>query len=421
MKRLFILAAIILAVISCQKQQDSFEYILKGEVIGKDSGKIGYHTSDRKGDVVFISFENGNFEHKDTSLEIYRTSIFFFEDYKDRNMTVFPVIIEPGEINLKIHADSIAHKSKVLSGKRNLQVQKVYDKQIDYWTSLNFNRVKTKEKRDSLLNVYADSIFCLIKQNKNNFAGVYLLKSAYPLYNEKERKELFSLFDKPEIRQLRDFKTVYSTWLGKKNKINKVGTKAHNFSLPDTSGKIVEFNKVSEGKVTFVRNSSSWCEKGTTNILPLNKIYKTYNDKGFEIIVVVHETKYDRWKEWVQKGDFPWINVLEVVNGNSNEVFYGDMLFTHGKNYLVNKQGKVIANDLSPTQLEEELMKRFEPEKYGNYETNKWNFPEGIHILDKNNAIESLSELSKKMGENPFFIDCWATWCSPCLQQFQVL
>jgi len=420
MSRIIILFSIIVALLSCKKQQETFEYTLKGEVIGKDSGKLVYFESQRLGDEIKIPFEKGKFEHSDTAYGIYSSFITFYEDMKSGRFMSFPVIIEPGEIKLEIHADSITYKSRVFSGKRNLKVQRIHNKRLEYVTSLNLRKAKS-QARDSLLNLYGDSIYNMIMQNKNNFGGVYLLKkyASAPIFNDKERKELFRSIKDSKLRQLRDFKTVYSEWLGKEKGINKVGTKAHNFSLRDTSGDFVEFNQIAENKMTFVEASGSWCGKPAERSKDLLPIYKSYKDNGFEVITIVQESRYDRWKKWVKKWNFPWVNLAELTKDNTNEVFYGDLLFTQGDNYLVNKQGKVIASDLSPAQLKEQLMKKFEPDKYERYTKNKWKLPEGIHILDKNDSIKSFAELNKNMGENPFIIDCWGTWCKPCLQEFK--
>jgi thiol-disulfide isomerase/thioredoxin len=42
----------------------------------------------------------------------------------------------------------------------------------------------------------------------------------------------------------------------------------------------------------------------------------------------------------------------------------------------------------------------------------------GIYILDKKQAIESFDELSQRLEGQPFFLDRWASWCSPCIEEF---
>lgn len=42
-----------------------------------------------------------------------------------------------------------------------------------------------------------------------------------------------------------------------------------------------------------------------------------------------------------------------------------------------------------------------------------------IYVLDMGQSIKSLDELKNKLNGKPFFIDRWATWCSPCIEEFK--
>ncbi len=43
----------------------------------------------------------------------------------------------------------------------------------------------------------------------------------------------------------------------------------------------------------------------------------------------------------------------------------------------------------------------------------------GIFILDNDKPIYTLSELTDHFKNKPLFIDRWATWCSPCIEEFK--
>ena len=42
----------------------------------------------------------------------------------------------------------------------------------------------------------------------------------------------------------------------------------------------------------------------------------------------------------------------------------------------------------------------------------------GIFVLDQKQAIETFDELVQRMEGKPFFLDRWASWCSPCIDEF---
>ena len=42
-----------------------------------------------------------------------------------------------------------------------------------------------------------------------------------------------------------------------------------------------------------------------------------------------------------------------------------------------------------------------------------------IYILDKNEPVVSFEDLANRFRGKPIFIDRWATWCSPCVEEFK--
>ena len=42
-----------------------------------------------------------------------------------------------------------------------------------------------------------------------------------------------------------------------------------------------------------------------------------------------------------------------------------------------------------------------------------------IYLLDREKPINTFEELTSKFAGKAFFIDCYATWCSPCIEEFQ--
>jgi len=57
--------------------------------------------------------------------------------------------------------------------------------------------------------------------------------------------------------------------------------------------------------------------------------------------------------------------------------------------------------------------------KSGKNETQIWELAANIYVLDRDNPNFSLAELSEFFKDKTVYIDRWATWCSPCLEEFK--
>ena len=64
-------------------------------------------------------------------------------------------------------------------------------------------------------------------------------------------------------------------------------------------------------------------------------------------------------------------------------------------------------------------LKKYDTEQYTKYQTEKQAKRNSLNILDRNNPINTFADLTNKFSGKPFFIDCWATWCLPCLKEFK--
>ncbi len=402
MQKIITFLIILVMEIGCKSHPEPFKYTIRGTVIGQDSGQFYMSESIRVGDQISIPFKNHKFEYIGTTPNMFKSLIRL-------NRGSYSIVVEPGEIILELHADSLAKKSKVIAGYYNLTFQKATQERATLKAENNYTK---------------DEIIALIKDNSKNYGGVYYLV-------DKERNEDFLPLDllgeilngieDKDLKRSREYIKLYSMWLSKKDSINMEGKKAMDFNLLNVDKEVVSFQSVAMDNITYVEKSGSWCVNSTRLSRELKPIYEKYKEKGFEIITVVPELKLDRWEKWLEKEKFPWTNLVELEADIANSgISKADMLFRgYGiANYLVDANGKVIATDISSAVLNEMLMQKFEPVAYKEYIIKKWTLPEGVRILDKEDAIDSFDELVQQLSGKPFFIDCWAKWSKPCIEEF---
>lgn len=407
MKQNVFFLVILMAFSGCQSEKEAFTFELRGTVHGIQNGALVFMKTTRLGDEVQIPIIDHQFEYRGVSKNMFFTGL----EIENQEGAFFPLVIEPGEIVLELNSDDLYWGSVVLAGAYNLEMIKAIRQMAEIFEDESLSDDELDEK-----------LLEWVKRNQHNYAGVYYLntwmqrRDMMPL-NDLE-SFLYGIKDSNILRS-RDYIQLYSIFKAKKDHINATGEPAISFTLPDENDSLVKFTDVSEGRMTFVEKSGSWCINSTHNSRSLLPVYKQYHHYGFEIITVVYESDYDRWINWLDKEDFPWITLLELEDDVARRgLSYGKMLFQNG-NYLVDKQGVVIANDLSAGELNEILMQQFKPDEYLAYQERKWEMPANTHILDRSEPLHSFAELTKQMQGRAFLIDCWASWCSPCFDEFQ--
>lgn len=129
----------------------------------------------------------------------------------------------------------------------------------------------------------------------------------------------------------------------------RIGDTVPEIDLPgilDSSIQLSAFN----GKVVLVDFWASWCAPCRAANPYVQKLYKKYNAKGFEVYAVSLDTKKENWLKAVKKDKLTYTQVLDSTGWNSKvaERFFVDMLPT---NFLLDRNGKIVAINLEGKEL----------------------------------------------------------------------
>ena len=141
------------------------------------------------------------------------------------------------------------------------------------------------------------------------------------------------------------------------NEITAVGKQAPIFTQQNEVGKAISLADF-KGKVVLVEFWASWCGPCRSENPNLVKQYKTYNDKGFEIISVSLDEVKESWLKAIEQDQLEWTHVSDLKGWN-NEVgrLYGVRAVP--ASFLVDADGKIIANGLRGEPLNEKLAQLF--------------------------------------------------------------
>jgi glutathione peroxidase-family protein len=101
-------------------------------------------------------------------------------------------------------------------------------------------------------------------------------------------------------------------------------------------------------------------ELGNSNAFnaDLKEIYEEYHDQGFRVYQVSADTSKAEWIRCVQEQRLPWISVCDFLSINS------PMLQSYNvtklpSNFLIDRNGNIIAKDLYSDELENRLKEIF--------------------------------------------------------------
>lgn len=133
------------------------------------------------------------------------------------------------------------------------------------------------------------------------------------------------------------------------------GADADEIALPSLNGDTLKLSSL-KGKVVLLDFWASWCGPCRISNRGLAKIYSKYKAAGFEIFGVSLDDNKIAWQKAVTKDNIKW---LQVIDAGGWEAITARKWGINAipTSYLINKEGKLIAMDLEPKELEKALKK----------------------------------------------------------------
>lgn len=126
--------------------------------------------------------------------------------------------------------------------------------------------------------------------------------------------------------------------------------------LNDKNGKPLKLSSL-RGKYVLVDFWASWCGPCRIENPTLVKAYNSYKDKGFTIYSVSLDYDKDKWLKAIAKDKLEWENHVTDLKGWNSPVCTQLDINSIPANFLLNKEGNVIASNLRGDELEKKLKK----------------------------------------------------------------
>ena len=135
----------------------------------------------------------------------------------------------------------------------------------------------------------------------------------------------------------------------------EVGEVAPDFTAPSIDGSNVTLSEeLAKNSVTLLDFWAAWCRPCRIENPNLVRLYKSYNDAGFNIIGVSLDRTKEQWEQAVEDDNLLWTQV-------SNLNFWNDPIARRysiraiPQSFLINKEGVVIGKNLRGNDLEESI------------------------------------------------------------------
>lgn len=335
-------------------------------------------------DSVLITDE-GTFSFK---REVIQPSFYLL---KSTNNNFLTLLLEPGDkITIKAYNDSLNYPIS-LTGSKGSESMAEYNKTLQVTikklTGLNtiFNQnsenpdlPKVIESLDSLAQVYLGeiniytkkyidenlkSLVSLVALYQQVAPSVYVLNPSKDLkYFEKVDSSMFSLY--PEYEPVKSLHEQVKELSARMNgettgaPASAAGVIAPEITLPTPAGDTVRLSST-RGSVVLLDFWASWCAPCRKENPNLVNVYNIYHKKGFQIYQVSLDKTKEAWAKGIQDDHLEkWIHVSDVQYWNSIVVpLY--KVESIPCNFLLDREGRIIASNLRGEQLQTKLAEIF--------------------------------------------------------------
>jgi thiol-disulfide isomerase/thioredoxin len=320
--------------------------------------------------------------------EIDQASFYLLKSNKSSFLTM---LVEPGEkITIKAYSDSLNNPIS-LDGSKGTELMADYNKTlrstIKKLTRLNNIYMENSDKPelpkviqslDSLAQIYLgeintytkkyidanlSSLVTLVALYQQVAPSVYVLNPAKDMkYYLKVDSSLFSNYPNYEpVISLHEQVKELSASMNNETPADAstpAGAVAPEIVLPTPAGDTVKLSST-RGSVVLLDFWASWCSPCRKENPNLVNVYNIYHKKGFEIYQVSLDKTKEAWMQGIKDDHLEkWIHVSDVKYWNSIVVpLYKVESIPY--NFLLDKEGRIIASNLRGEQLQIKLAEIF--------------------------------------------------------------
>ena len=229
-----------------------------------------------------------------------------------------------------------------LKEKWNQEYTALIEEQSKFSTNFVLNNPFSMASVFALYQKYKDQSF-VIRDLQTMRTAASALNAIYPNSN------LVKALYEQTLQYLRDQKAAQM-----KQFIEQEGVNSPDIILPNPNGKEIALSSLL-GKVVLVHFWAAEDQGSRLLNSLLSDAYKKYKPKGLEIFQVNVGTNRSEWLDAIDKDNLSWINVGDLEGSTKARLSYNIQNVPY--NYLLDKEGKIVAKNLTGPDLDKVLAK----------------------------------------------------------------
>jgi len=345
------------------------KFTLTGTIKGIKEGTIELY--DHYGDDPDIRLDHkktivsaGKFEFKGEMNHPFKVYLVYSRTNGKKYSSDAEFFIDPGKEKLVCIIDSLHIETQIAGSKPNDEYNSDYlpyiraaEKELDNWYAKYLNSPLENgmlAERSKIGNKIDSAVYNYASLHHNSDLVLWILDDRlderYSDYYEKAYQLLDSAKKNSHLG-----KTVAKTITGMKQTL--IGATLPDMNLVDTTYApvTVQFKTGLNSKYIFVELWFSHCGPCRREFPDLINIYNKYKTSGLDFIAIsVRENNKQFWQQTIKTLQLPWTQYFD----KDGIVLYGLNIHYFPSNFLIDQQGKIIAKDLQPFQLEKLLKEK---------------------------------------------------------------